>query len=168
MIALRACRFTPSESAARNAATSSGGGCFGGSSTSVVISSAAPASSGSSASARPAACIASAGVGIGYAAMPTLILDAVPAHEAAAAVGLNALMRSVGTTLAAAAMGTILTSNTVPFGDVQVPSAGAFQACFAVGAAAALLGALITVLVPRREPAAGESQDAAVPVAASR
>ena len=30
-----------------------------------------------------ASCIASAGVGIGYAAMPTLILDSVPMHEAA-------------------------------------------------------------------------------------
>ena len=115
-----------------------------------------------------AACVASAGVGIGYAAMPTLILDAVPAHEAASAVGLNALMRSVGTTLAAAAMGTILTSNTTPFGDVVVPSAGAFQACFAVGAAAALLGALITLLVPRRELETHDQPPIAVPVGASR
>src|SRR4051794_3610121 len=56
--------------------------------------------------------IASAGVGIGYAAMPTLILDAVPQAEAASAVGVNALMRSVGTTLAAAGVGTLLTRPT--------------------------------------------------------
>ena len=37
--------------------------------------------------------------------MPTLIMDAVPMHEAGSAVGINALMRSVGTTLAAAVMG---------------------------------------------------------------
>ncbi|MDN4176098.1 MFS transporter, partial [Nocardioides sp. SOB77] len=44
-------------------------------------------------------CILSAGVGIGYAAMPTHNLDAVPPREAGAAVGLNSLMRSLGTTV---------------------------------------------------------------------
>ena len=44
------------------------------------------------------------GGGIGFAAMPTLILDNVPAHEAGSGVGVNALMRSVGTTIAGAVM----------------------------------------------------------------
>jgi hypothetical protein len=69
-----------------------------------------------------ATCIASAGVGIGYAAMPTLILDTVPMREAAAAVGLNALMRSMGTTLAAAVMTTVLTSRTLPLGGFEFPT----------------------------------------------
>ena len=57
-----------------------------------------------------ASLICSAGVGIGYAAMPTLIMDAVPMNEAGSAVGINALMRSVGTTVAAAVMAAILTA----------------------------------------------------------
>ena len=69
-----------------------------------------------------ASCVASAGVGIGYAAMPTLILDAVPAREAASAVGVNGLMRSTGTTLAAAVMATLLTSSTTDLGGFTVPS----------------------------------------------
>ena len=97
-----------------------------------------------------ASCIAAAGVGIGYAAMPTLILDAAPAREAASAVGLNALMRSVGTTLAAAVMATMLTSSTVSLGGVQLPSEGAFRACFVAGAVAAFLGVAITSAIPRR------------------
>ena len=97
-----------------------------------------------------ASCISSAGVGIGYAALPTLILDAVPTHEAAAAVGLNSLMRSVGTTLAAAAMGTVLTSITMDLGGVAIPRDDAFSMCFVIGALAAFVGVAIAALIPRR------------------
>lgn len=97
-----------------------------------------------------ASCIAAAGVGIGYAAMPTLILDNAPAREAASAVGVNALMRSVGTTLAAAVMATMLTSSTVELGGFALPTKGAFQACFVVGALAAFVGAAIAGTIPRR------------------
>lgn len=107
-----------------------------------------------------ASCILSAGVGIGYAAMPTLILDAVPVREAGAAVGLNALMRSVGTTLSAAVMGTLLTSNTVAAGGgLELPTKGAFQLCFIVGAVAAFVGVAIAAAIPRRrveEPAGSD------------
>ncbi len=41
-------------------------------------------------------------MGIGYAAMPTLILSNVPDEAAASSVGVNSLMRSVGTTIAGA------------------------------------------------------------------
>jgi MFS family permease len=97
-----------------------------------------------------ACCVASAGVGIGYAAMPTLILDSVPPSEAASAVGVNALMRSVGTTLAAAVMATVLTSSTHAFGGIAFPTETAFKWCFGLGALAAFLGVAIAALVPRR------------------
>ena len=98
-----------------------------------------------------ASCIAAAGVGIGYAAMPTLILDAVPPREAASAVGVNALMRSGGTTLAAAVMATLLTSSTRTLGAFEVPTKGAFQLCFLVGAAAAFIGVAIAGTIPRHQ-----------------
>ena len=97
-----------------------------------------------------ASCVASAGVGIGYAAMPTLILDSVPMHEAASAVGLNALMRSVGTTLAAATMATVLTHSSTTVAGHVLPNQGAFQLCFVIGAAAAFLGVAIAATIPRR------------------
>ncbi len=98
-----------------------------------------------------ASLVASAGVGIGYAAMPTLILDNVPLHEAGSGVGVNALMRSVGTTVAGAVMAAILTSHTVVLAPgVRVPDEAAFRICFLVGAAAALAGALVALLVPRQ------------------
>jgi MFS family permease len=96
-----------------------------------------------------ASCVASAGVGIGYAAMPTLVLDAVPAREAGSAVGVNALMRSMGTTLAAAAMGTVLSGSSTTVAGHAIPSEGAFHMCFLIGAAAAFVGVAITAAIPR-------------------
>lgn len=105
-----------------------------------------------------ATCVASAGVGIGYAAMPTLILENVPSSEAASGVGVNALMRSMGTTVAGAVMAMVLTSQTTVLapGAAAIPSHDAFRLCFLLGAAAAAVGALVTLLVPRasRRPAA--------------
>jgi EmrB/QacA subfamily drug resistance transporter len=95
-----------------------------------------------------ASCVASAGVGIGYASMPTLILDAVPVHEAGSAVGINGLMRSVGTSVAAAVMAALLTSSTTRVGSFELPTQGAFQLCFLVGAGAAFAGVAIAATIP--------------------
>jgi len=111
-----------------------------------------------------ASCIAAAGVGIGYAAMPTLILDSAPVREAASAVGVNALMRSVGTTLAAAVMATVLTSSATSVGGFELPTKGAFQACFVIGALAAFVGVAIAATIPRRRRA--HSDDSPEPAAA--
>lgn len=107
-----------------------------------------------------ATCIASAGVGIGYAAMPTLILENVPRSEAASGVGVNGLMRSMGTTVAGAVMAVLLTSRTVDLAPgVAIPSESAFHLCFVIGAAAAFAGALVALAVPRARRAA------AIPIA---
>jgi MFS family permease len=103
-----------------------------------------------------ASCIASAGVGIGYAAMPTLIMASVPMREAGSAVGINGLMRSIGTTVASAVMATLLTGSTSDFGGFQVPTESAFRLCFFVGAGAAFLGALIASAVPLSRRAAAQ------------
>lgn len=90
-------------------------------------------------------CVASAGVGIGYAAMPTLIMGSVAITQAGAAVGVNALMRAIGTTSAAAVMATVLASSAASSGGL---SKGAFETCFLIGAIAAFVGVGITALVP--------------------
>jgi MFS family permease len=110
-----------------------------------------------------ASCVCSAGVGIGYAAMPTLILDNVPMREAASAVGVNALMRSVGTTLAAAVMATLLTSRTMSLGSVEIPTQGAFQLCFVFGALAAFVGVALASFVPRKRADDAPWLEAAMP-----
>ena len=95
-------------------------------------------------------CITSAGVGIGYAAMPTLILESVPITEAGSGVGINGLMRSIGTSVSSAVMAAILTASTMTLGGHELPSERAFGICFVAGAAAAFLGVVLAGLVPRR------------------
>lgn len=97
--------------------------------------------------------MSAAGVGVAFAAMPTLIMDNVPSAEAGAGVGVNALMRSIGTTVAGAVMTAILTGNTMDLDGRAVPNAEAFRLCFIVGALASLAGALVVLLVPRQEKA---------------
>jgi MFS family permease len=111
-----------------------------------------------------ASCVAASGVGIGYAAMPTLILDAAPPREAAAAVGFNSLARSGGTTIAAAVMAAILTSSTTSLGAISVPSETAFRLCFVVGAVAAFVGVALAATIPSRTNA---PKPEPVPVAAA-
>jgi MFS family permease len=98
-------------------------------------------------------CITSAGVGIGYAAMPTLILESVPLTEAGSGVGINGLMRSIGTSVSSAVMAAILTAFTITLGGHELPSERAFGICFVAGAAAAFLGVVLAGFVPRRRAA---------------
>jgi hypothetical protein len=93
--------------------------------------------------------IVSAGTGIAYAAMPGLIMGAVPLQETASANGLNSLMRSVGTSVASAVMATLLAHMTSTVGSLTVPSLTGFRVAFLIAAGAAFVGVLLTLLVPR-------------------
>lgn len=95
--------------------------------------------------------VSSAGVGLGFAAMPTLILDNVPMREAGAAVGLNGLMRAIGTTLAGAVMAAVLLSDVVQLNGHAIPTEHAFRMTFLVGAGGAFVGAIITLCIPRKK-----------------
>ncbi|MFE3291348.1 MFS transporter [Rhodococcus sp. NPDC059234] len=97
-----------------------------------------------------ASTVIGAGIGISYAAMPALIMGAVPLHETGAANGLNSLMRSMGTSFSAAVMTVVLTNMTKPLGPVDVPTHAAFVTTFLIGAGAALLALLVASFIPRR------------------
>ncbi|WIX85263.1 MFS transporter [Amycolatopsis sp. DG1A-15b] len=100
-----------------------------------------------------ASVIIGAGVGIAYAAMPALIMGSVPVTETASANGLNSLMRSVGTAISSAVMAAMLAQLAISVGGLPVPSLAGFRATFAVAAGAALAGALLAALVPKRRTA---------------
>lgn len=100
--------------------------------------------------------VITAGIALAYAAMPALIMGAVPLHETGAANGLNSLMRLVGTSFAAAVMTAVLASATKPFGPTTVPTHGAFVATFLIGAGAALLALVVAACIPRRTASATE------------
>ncbi|WP_020107800.1 MFS transporter [Nocardia sp. 348MFTsu5.1] len=93
--------------------------------------------------------VVSIGVGIGYSAMPALIMSAAPLHQMAAANSLNSLMRSIGTAIASALLATILASSVIDLGGGHhVPTESAFQLVFIIGSGAALLAALIALSIP--------------------
>jgi EmrB/QacA subfamily drug resistance transporter len=108
------------------------------------------------------ACVNGAGVGLAFAALPALIMGVVPLHQTGVANGLNALMRSVGTSLSSAAMAIILTNLTMPVGNRAVPTAAAFQLTFLVGAAAAIIALILAAFIPARSRATGHQPALAV------
>ena len=110
-----------------------------------------------------ASIVCAIGVGVGYAAMPTLIMGSVPATEAGAAVGLNGLMRSLGTTVASAVMALILASATISLGGTEVPDQSTFTWCFLVAAAAAFVGMAITLTIPSRRGSSNVSEEQPLP-----
>jgi len=92
------------------------------------------------------------GVGFAYAAMPTLIMRAVPPSETAAANGLNSVMRTLGSTLSATVIGVILSTHLIVTDAVATPSREAFAIVFTMGAGVVLAGVVIALFIPRRSP----------------
>lgn len=88
------------------------------------------------------------GVGFAYASMPALINAAVPVSETAAANGINALARSLGTALASAVIGAILAAMTTTYGGAEVPSLTGVRVAMVVAAAAAGLAAVVAMFIP--------------------
>ncbi|CAB5040534.1 unannotated protein [freshwater metagenome] len=98
-----------------------------------------------------AAVIVAAGTAISFAAMPLLIMSAVPETETAAANGLNTLLRSIGSSVSSAAIAGILAVLVVEVGGNNLPSQSAFQMIFMLAAAASIIGALIAIAIPKPE-----------------
>ncbi|AYJ52083.1 MFS transporter [Rhodococcus sp. P1Y] len=95
--------------------------------------------------------IIGAGTGMAYGAMPALIMAAVPTSETGAAISLNTLMRSLGTSFASALAGVILAQMTVTAGGLTLPSDSAFRLVMAVAAGAGVLALVLTLFLPRYE-----------------
>ncbi|GMA19739.1 MFS transporter [Arsenicicoccus piscis] len=113
------------------------------------------------------ATVVSAGTAIAYAAMPTLIMSAVPITETASANGLNSLLRAVGTSTASAMVASVLTSMVMHLGGHSLPTLDAFKAIFWICTAGALLGALLAAFIPARREAASAA-GAAAPAGVAR
>ncbi|GED97768.1 hypothetical protein nbrc107697_18070 [Gordonia crocea] len=80
--------------------------------------------------------------------MPALIMAIVPAHEKAASNGFNSLMRSLGTSVAAAAVGGIVASMTHSIGGHDIPTEAAFIVSLLIGCGVSVVAALIAASVP--------------------
>ncbi|MET3720048.1 MULTISPECIES: MFS transporter [unclassified Arthrobacter] len=93
--------------------------------------------------------VVSIGTAIAYAAMPTLIMGAVPITETASANGLNSLVRSIGTSTSSAAVAAVLTSVTLTVGAARLPSFEAFKDVFWMAAVASAASMLAAVFIPQ-------------------
>jgi predicted MFS family arabinose efflux permease len=90
------------------------------------------------------------GVALAYGAMPALIMGAVPQSETASANSFNTLMRSIGTSVAAAVVGVVLAQMTITSGGHTLPSEGGFRTGLLLGSGVALIAALIAMTIPGR------------------
>jgi MFS family permease len=89
--------------------------------------------------------VMSAGIGLAFAAMPNLILEAVPAHQTGEATGFNALVRSVGSSVGSQVSATILAASAVAGVDTN----SGFTNAFAVSSVVAICAAVAAVCIPR-------------------
>ncbi|MEV1047949.1 MFS transporter [Streptomyces sp. NPDC049916] len=94
--------------------------------------------------------VCNSGVGFAYGAMPALIMGAVPQSETASANSFNALMRSIGTSFAAAVIGVVLARMTTDFGGFPLPSENGFRAAMLIGCGVGLAAAVVAALIPVR------------------
>ncbi|WP_202124525.1 MFS transporter [Actinomadura physcomitrii] len=88
-----------------------------------------------------------AGIGLAFAAMPNLIVDAVEAAKTGEATGVNALVRSVGSSLGTQVIASILANSvTAPS---RFPTENSYTVSFVVSTVGALVAAVVAVLIPR-------------------
>ncbi|MEV4808915.1 MFS transporter [Micromonospora avicenniae] len=114
-------------------------------------------------------------VSFGFAALPAVLLDAVPLTQTAAANGVNSVFRSVGSSVASALLGVLLATGASAKTPAAPPAESRFTLAFALaGAAFAVVAALALLRRPRHTriaspaaaPGAPSSATSAGPLAA--
>jgi EmrB/QacA subfamily drug resistance transporter len=108
------------------------------------------------------------GFGLAFAAMSALVVAAVPASQTGVASGMNANIRTIGGSIGAAAMASIVTSQLAPSG---LPKQAGYTTGFAVMTACLVLAAAAGLLIPsarRPRQQTTQPQPAHVPVVTER
>jgi 4-hydroxybenzoate polyprenyltransferase len=100
--------------------------------------------------------VMSTGVGLAFAAMANLIVEAVPPAQTGEATGINTLTRSVGASIGSQVSAAILAGSAL--GASPLPTDDGFTAGFLVSAGVAALAAAIAVVIPRGEHHAIQSR----------
>jgi MFS family permease len=86
------------------------------------------------------------GIGLAFAAMANLVVEAVPQESTGVASGINTIVRSVGAAIGAQAAAAILTASVSGGGP---PAESGFVGAFLLSGAGALVALGATMLVPR-------------------
>ena len=92
--------------------------------------------------------LASVGVGLAFAAMPNLIVEAVPPEQTGEATGFNTLVRSVGSSLGSQVSSAILAGSAVA--GSSLASDSGYTAAFTVAAAISALACVLATMIPGR------------------
>src|SRR5829696_7653888 len=88
--------------------------------------------------------VMSIGIGLAFAAMPNLIVEAVPPEETGQATGVNTLVRSVGASLGSQVTAAVLAASAIGAG---LPRDSGYTEAFLVGSGVALLAAVTAALI---------------------
>jgi EmrB/QacA subfamily drug resistance transporter len=91
--------------------------------------------------------VLSVGVGFAFAAMPNLILSAVPPEQTGQATGFNAVVRSVGSSVGTQITAVIVVSSAAP--GSLVPRESGFATAFVVCAVVSAAAGVVALLIPR-------------------
>jgi EmrB/QacA subfamily drug resistance transporter len=87
------------------------------------------------------------GMGLAFAAMPNLIVEAVSSDQTGEATGFNALVRSVGSSLGSQVTASVIAGSAVA--GSQVPTDDGFVRAFLIAGGVAVLAGIAAALVPR-------------------
>ena len=90
------------------------------------------------------------GIGMSFASMANLIVEAVPQHQTGEATGMNTIMRTVGGAFGAQIAAAIVTSHLEP--GTSFPQESGFTTAFAMGSVALLIALVAVLLIPGRRP----------------
>jgi EmrB/QacA subfamily drug resistance transporter len=88
------------------------------------------------------------GIGLSFASMANLIVDAVPQHQTGEATGINTIMRTVGGAFGAQIAAAIIANSIAP-GAIH-PTESGFEAAFIMGAVAVAVAFAVATLIPGR------------------
>jgi MFS family permease len=88
-----------------------------------------------------------AGIGLAFAALANLIVDAVPASQTGVATGMNTIMRTIGGAIGGQVAASIIAGTLVATTDL--PAESGFTVAFAISAGALFVSFLSALAVPR-------------------
>jgi EmrB/QacA subfamily drug resistance transporter len=90
------------------------------------------------------------GIGLAFASLANLIVQAVRPDQTGVATGMNTVMRTVGGSVGSTIVASVIAGTVV---GTQLPTEGGFTAAFAIAAAACALAGVASIAVPRPVPA---------------
>src|SRR6185295_11239427 len=103
------------------------------------------------------------GIGLAFAAMANLTVEAVPMNMTGIASAINAIMRQIGGAIGAQVSAAIVSAHLVLGG---FPAESGYTTAFVMSGAAAIVALLVTFAIPAREAPVPAAQPASEPVEA--